>query len=680
MTASDECFLFIEQGGQRWPCGSGDTIGRAGSVAGEVLRGVETLSRRHLQIEKRGSVWHVVALPDTRNVTFMDGQPMQRGVAYPLLGVRTFRVDQFQFYMASASGMMTQAWPGAPPEPEPAGRLPLPVAERGDPPLRPLLPREAPSAGGGLDLDELPAAALLTDLRLNIIGHNAAAGRWLGEVRGRDLDELTPERTRLRDLLLNAGQGEETGGVFPLGEPPRRLEVRARRGPAHLLVTLRDASAEEERRRRLEGEAALLARRLTTLSELSVSEAFRSGDVARSLSLLTVRGAEGMPAASAGVWMAEGEGRTLRLEAAHPQGSGTGPLRVEAACCPAFFDPLWEQGWVEAEEGPLLDVLREISVARPATRSLLAVVLRQGEDFHGMVVWEREEISRWEESDRHFGRCLAGLALAALQSAERREAMERLRAREEHMRRELAEAERYVRRILPPPLLEGPVTTEWEMLPSEQVGGDSFGYQWLGERHLVLYILDVVGHGIGAALLSISVLNALRSRLAQGSDVAAAPAEILRELNESFPMEQQNGMTFTMWCGCYDHAERRLTYASGGHPPAVLLLGTAGPEGPDYASLATEGPVLGGLEGITFQQESVEVPPGSKLFLCTDGAFEIPLGSGREWTFEEFIAAVRSTRWMEGGEPPYLRKRISALCGADRFPDDFAIVRFSFDR
>jgi sigma-B regulation protein RsbU (phosphoserine phosphatase) len=194
----------------------------------------------------------------------------------------------------------------------------------------------------------------------------------------------------------------------------------------------------------------------------------------------------------------------------------------------------------------------------------------------------------------------------------------------------------------------------------------------------ILYILDVVGHGTGAALLSISVLNTMRARLPMGEAALGDPSRVLAELNEAFQMEQQNGMTFTMWYGVYNRRTRSLDYASGGHPPALLLLGEVPDGQPDYRSLASDGPVLGGLSGVEFGRGRVAVPPDSKLFLCTDGAFEIPLGGGREWSFEEFIATVRSTRWMECGETSYLQKRIGALCASPQFPDDFCVVRFSF--
>ena len=54
--------------------------------------------------------------------------------------------------------------------------------------------------------------------------------------------------------------------------------------------------------------------------------------------------------------------------------------------------------------------------------------------------------------------------------------------------------------------------THWQFIPSAALGGDAFDYQWLDDDHLAICLLDVCGHGVGSALLSISAINTLRSR------------------------------------------------------------------------------------------------------------------------------------------------------------------------
>ena len=80
------------------------------------------------------------------------------------------------------------------------------------------------------------------------------------------------------------------------------------------------------------------------------------------------------------------------------------------------------------------------------------------------------------------------------------------------LNKELAEAADYVKFILPQPLTEGPVKADWRFVPSTTLGGDGLGYHWLDEDSFAIYLVDVCGHGVGAALHSVSVLNVLRSQ------------------------------------------------------------------------------------------------------------------------------------------------------------------------
>jgi phosphoserine phosphatase RsbU/P len=86
-----------------------------------------------------------------------------------------------------------------------------------------------------------------------------------------------------------------------------------------------------------------------------------------------------------------------------------------------------------------------------------------------------------------------------------------LRAGQEALERELASAANYVASLIPPPIKEGAIQADWIYVPSIQLGGDSLGYHWIDDSHFAFYLLDVSGHGVGLALLSVSVLNTIRT-------------------------------------------------------------------------------------------------------------------------------------------------------------------------
>ncbi len=240
------------------------------------------------------------------------------------------------------------------------------------------------------------------------------------------------------------------------------------------------------------------------------------------------------------------------------------------------------------------------------------------------------------------------------------------------LKAELTEAENYVRSILPPPLSSGPVTTDWRLIPSTELGGDSFGYHWIDPHHFALYLLDVCGHGVGAALLSVTAINVLRNAALPAVDFRD-PGAMLAALNAAFLMEKQNDMYFTIWYGVWHPSTRTLRYAAAGHPPALLVTPQSGMT--DRVELLKgAGMVLGGMEGVNYRTFERHLPAPARLYVVSDGTFEIKRPDGTMWDFAEFQASFA----VEGeSELDRLFARVKALHGPGPLADDFSIVRFS---
>jgi phosphoserine phosphatase RsbU/P len=202
---------------------------------------------------------------------------------------------------------------------------------------------------------------------------------------------------------------------------------------------------------------------------------------------------------------------------------------------------------------------------------------------------------------------------------------------------ELAAGAAYVRSLLPAPMEER-VKVRWRFQPSAELGGDCFGYHWLANDKLAVYLLDVSGHGMGAALLSVSVLNVIRAESLAGADFCD-PASVLRHLNRVFQMDKQNNLIFTIWYGVFDTATRQITFASGGHPPAVLLEPAEG-NSLRTRELSTHGKMLGIDPAVEFRSDCCPVPRGSRLYVFSDGAYEIPGPDGRTRQLPDFIQEV----------------------------------------
>jgi sigma-B regulation protein RsbU (phosphoserine phosphatase) len=236
---------------------------------------------------------------------------------------------------------------------------------------------------------------------------------------------------------------------------------------------------------------------------------------------------------------------------------------------------------------------------------------------------------------------------------------------------ELREAAAYVESLLPPRAGDERVVIDWIYKPSTSLGGDAFGYHWLDERHLAVYLLDVCGHGVGAALLSTSAMNVIRSQTLPDTDFHS-PGSVLAALNRAFQMESQNEMYFTIWYGVYDAVDRAIRYASGGHHAALLLLADG-----SQRLLEAQGPIIGLLPETSYHAESSAVPAGAKLHIFSDGVYEVRLQDGHVMDYDQFAGVVAGVAGR-GGRPGDIHMAMQRVQGREEFEDDFSLLQLSF--
>src|SRR5271157_895943 len=231
---------------------------------------------------------------------------------------------------------------------------------------------------------------------------------------------------------------------------------------------------------------------------------------------------------------------------------------------------------------------------------------------------------------------------------QRNEAYQALMASQKRLASEVKQAARYVQSLLPDKLKKGFIKTDWRFVPSAELGGDSFGYHWLDDDHFAFYLLDVSGHGVGAALLSVSAMNALRSQALPNTDFRQ-PSQVLFALNNAFQMDQQNGLYFTIWYGVYHKPTRRIDYSGGGHPPAFLVNGQSA----DQAALEvleSTGPMVGAIPDLEFKTSSTSLNAFAKLYLYSDGVYEIERIDGSMWPFDDFVAFMKQGPHDQAGD------------------------------
>ncbi|MGK7922828.1 MAG: PP2C family protein-serine/threonine phosphatase [Trichodesmium sp.] len=250
-----------------------------------------------------------------------------------------------------------------------------------------------------------------------------------------------------------------------------------------------------------------------------------------------------------------------------------------------------------------------------------------------------------------------------------------LQTQKQLLETELAEAADYVRSLLPEPLTKA-VKVESEFIPSRQLGGDCFDYYWLDENHLAIYLLDVAGHGLRAALPSVSVLNLLRSKAIPNINYHQ-PSDVLRALNNTYQITSQNDKYFTIWYGVYNISQRELMYATAGHPPAVLISD----QGPltQASKLKTPGMPIGMFPEATYIDNSCVVEKSNALYIFSDGVYEIPQSGGNIWGIDNFINLILEYNQNGSCHLDKILDYVRELNGSQVFSDDFSLLKVVFD-
>ncbi|MDZ8105901.1 MAG: SpoIIE family protein phosphatase [Nostoc sp. DedQUE12a] len=335
-----------------------------------------------------------------------------------------------------------------------------------------------------------------------------------------------------------------------------------------------------------------------------------------------------------------------------------------------------------------LEVCRRIrSAPELATTFFILLTARgaaRGEEddrVRGLDAGADEFISKPIEMNELKARVRAGLRLYQLNQdlQSKKQALEELnqdlRTQKQILETELAQAADYVRSLLPSPLV-GTVTTENLFIPSAQLGGDCFGHNWLDDDRLAIYLLDVSGHGVGSALLSVSVLNVLRSQSLPNTNFSQ-PSEVLKALNHAFQMRKHGDKYFTIWYGVYHRLKRQLIYANAGHPPA-LLLSSNSTKNIEIQQLNSLDLPIGFLPDIEFQNAVFEVKENSNLYIFSDGAYEINQPDGKILGLDAFINLLMKYSQTDICNLNQLLTNILGFNAQDNLNDDLSLVKVNF--
>ncbi len=227
---------------------------------------------------------------------------------------------------------------------------------------------------------------------------------------------------------------------------------------------------------------------------------------------------------------------------------------------------------------------------------------------------------------------------------ERRLAQERLEAANRQMRRDLEAAARIQMSLLPavPPRLPG-ARVAWTFRPCKELAGDMLNVFAMDTDTVVFFVLDVSGHGVGAALLSFTLAHTLAAVPGQSCLLRAAgenwfpapPAQVAAELNRRFPLDPAAPQFFTLFYGLLTPSSGRVRYVSAGHPLALVA-----PAEGVARRLAATGPPVGVSEAASYTEGTLELRAGDRLVVFTDGLTEALSPGGEELGFERVVQVV----------------------------------------
>jgi phosphoserine phosphatase RsbU/P len=167
--------------------------------------------------------------------------------------------------------------------------------------------------------------------------------------------------------------------------------------------------------------------------------------------------------------------------------------------------------------------------------------------------------------------------------------------------------------------------------PANSVGGDYYDAIRIADSKVAIAIADVSGKGMGAALL-MSNLQAIVRAFASGG---LAPVELCSKANQIIAANVAPGKYITFFYGLVDRERMHLDYCCAGHNPPILQRRGGEPE-----TLGKGGPVLGVFSDAGYEQGGIDLHPGDRLVLFTDGITEAMNSREEEFGEERLMALL----------------------------------------
>ncbi|MFZ2727518.1 MAG: SpoIIE family protein phosphatase [Methylococcaceae bacterium] len=281
------------------------------------------------------------------------------------------------------------------------------------------------------------------------------------------------------------------------------------------------------------------------------------------------------------------------------------------------------------------------------------------------------------ESGRTLLLMVTGVDLTDLKAAalSLEAALNETRTLSERLHEEVTHAARLQRSLLPPPQIMLPGVTGSAILTTcTEVGGDYYDYYSVDGHYAVVIVADASGHGVAAGSLVSCAKIAVRHLSEHGE---TDPARILSFINHALLTSTHESMFMTMGCLCLDSATGLLRYASAGHVFPYLRSKDA--EHFIWQAIENVGVPLGRVAEAEYQNTTLEMQLGERLFLYTDGLVEERSPTGEQLGFEQLEKILDDYGTMSCDETVYwIQNVLEQHCGSVALSDDVTLLVLDF--
>jgi len=339
---------------------------------------------------------------------------------------------------------------------------------------------------------------------------------------------------------------------------------------------------------------------------------------------------------------------------------------------------------------PEMDGLELVTRVREAdwNRYVYVIVLTSMEDsdalVQGMQAGADDYLIKPFKSDELGVRIKAGLRVLSLekQLENKNKALsktnEKLSSALKTIETDLDAAATVQQNLIPAPAdALGGLSFRWLFEPSTFIGGDTLNYLMIDDDHVLFYNLDVAGHGVSSALVSVMLSKMLTSdacremmSVADPHSTGISPHLLVSELNDRFQVGFDDGKYFTIALGIYNRAAGVMQLCQAGHPHPLIL------DRHGQARFVGDGGMPVGLfPAVDYESFTVDFAAGDRMFIHSDGITECEDDRGEQFGEERFRKLLEELAGRDLHDIiNEIELQVRRWSSSDEFGDDLSLL------